>query len=113
MATHPSIFDRPMVHEDAARNVEALLATPSCRVIAEEEEFWESLRNEVRDVKTTMVAEFSELKHRIASLETHVAGLHRNVASVHEDLAIMHGRIDKLADRVERVERRLELTDAA
>ena len=37
MATHPAIFDRPLTHEDAARNVEALLATPSCRVIAESE----------------------------------------------------------------------------
>ena len=36
MATHPAIFDRPLAHEDAARNVEALLATPSCRVIAED-----------------------------------------------------------------------------
>ena len=37
MATHPAIFDRPLTHEEAASNVEALLATPSCRVIAESE----------------------------------------------------------------------------
>lgn len=35
MTTHPAIFDRPLAHEDAARNVEALSATPACRLIAE------------------------------------------------------------------------------
>jgi len=28
MATHPAIFNRPLTHEDAARNVEALLSVP-------------------------------------------------------------------------------------
>lgn len=40
MATHPAIFSRPLAHEEAARNVEALLAVPHCRVISEEEGFW-------------------------------------------------------------------------
>ncbi len=52
MATHPAIFDRPLAHEDAARNVEALLATPSCRVIAEKEEFWDVYREVTKDVPT-------------------------------------------------------------
>ncbi len=52
MATHPAIFDRPLAHEDAARNVEALLATPSCRVIAEEEGFWDVYRELTKDVPT-------------------------------------------------------------
>jgi toxin-antitoxin system PIN domain toxin len=52
MATHPAIFDRPLSHEDAARNVEALLATPSCRVIAEEEGFWDVYRELTKDVPT-------------------------------------------------------------
>ena len=33
MATHPAIFSRPLAHEEAARNVEALLAVPHCRAI--------------------------------------------------------------------------------
>ena len=52
MATHPAIFDRPLSHEDAARNVEALLATPSCRVIAEEEGFWDVYRELTKDMPT-------------------------------------------------------------
>lgn len=52
MATHPSIFDRPLTHEDAARNIDALLATPSCRVIAEEEGFWDVYREIAKDVPT-------------------------------------------------------------
>ncbi len=52
MATHPSIFDRPLTHEDAARNIDALLATPSCRVISEEEGFWDVYREIAKDVPT-------------------------------------------------------------
>lgn len=52
MATHPSIFDRPLTHEDAARNVEALLAVPSCRLIAEEEGFWDVYRDVTKQVPT-------------------------------------------------------------
>ena len=45
MATHPAIFARPLTHQDAVRNVEALLATPTCRVIAEQDGFWEVYRD--------------------------------------------------------------------
>jgi len=52
MATHPAIFDRPLAHEDAARNVEALLAVPHCRVLAEEEGFWDRYREVTQSVPT-------------------------------------------------------------
>ena len=52
MATHPAIFDRPLAHEDAARNIEALLAAPMCRVLSEEEGFWNVYREVTRDVPT-------------------------------------------------------------
>lgn len=52
MATHPSIFNRPLAHEDAVRNVEALLATPACRVISEEEGFWDIYRKVTKEVTT-------------------------------------------------------------
>ncbi len=52
MATHPTIFDRPLAHQDAARNVEALLAAPTCRVIGEEEGFWDVYRQVTKDVPT-------------------------------------------------------------
>ena len=37
MATHPAIFTQPLAHEEAARNVEALLTLPHLRVIGEGE----------------------------------------------------------------------------
>jgi len=52
MATHPSIFTRPLAHEDAARNIEALLAVPHCRVISEEEGFWDRYREVTQEVPT-------------------------------------------------------------
>ncbi len=52
MATHPTIFNRPLAHEEAARNVEALLAVPHCRVISEEDGFWDRYREVTQDVPT-------------------------------------------------------------
>ncbi|MEO8247806.1 MAG: TA system VapC family ribonuclease toxin [Burkholderiales bacterium] len=52
MATHPSIFSKPLSHQEAARNVEALLAIPSCRMLAEEEGFWNVYREVTKDVPT-------------------------------------------------------------
>ncbi|GMV46393.1 MAG: ribonuclease VapC48 [Pseudomonadota bacterium] len=40
MATHPAIFAHPLSHEDAARNVDALLALPQVRAIGEDEGYW-------------------------------------------------------------------------
>ena len=42
MATHPAIFSKPLSHEDASRNVDALLALPRLRMIGEGEDasFW-------------------------------------------------------------------------
>jgi hypothetical protein len=44
ISTHPAIFDRPLAHEEGARNVEALLAVPHCRVLSEEDGFWDQYR---------------------------------------------------------------------
>jgi toxin-antitoxin system PIN domain toxin len=52
MATHPAIFSRPLAHEEAARNVEALLAVPHCRVLSEEEGFWDRYRQITHDLPT-------------------------------------------------------------
>ena len=52
MATHPAIFDRPLAHENAARNVEALLAVPHCSVLGEDEGFWERYREVTQSVPT-------------------------------------------------------------
>jgi hypothetical protein len=52
MATHPAIFERPLSHEQAARNVESLLDLPHCRVLAEDEGFWTIYREITGDVPT-------------------------------------------------------------
>jgi len=52
IATHPSIFTRPLSHDDAARNVEVLLRAPHVRVLAEDERFWEIYREVSGDVPT-------------------------------------------------------------
>lgn len=50
MATHPRIFALPLSHDEAAGNVEALLALPHCRAIGEEDRFWRSYREVTHDV---------------------------------------------------------------
>jgi hypothetical protein len=52
MATHPAIFERPLSHEEASRNVEALLESPQVRVLPEEEGFWAAYREITSDVPT-------------------------------------------------------------
>jgi toxin-antitoxin system PIN domain toxin len=77
IATHPAIFGRPLAHEEAARNVEALLAVPHCRAIGEEEGFWDRYREVTRDVPTrgNLVpdAQLAALlgQHGIVTLYTH------------------------------------------
>jgi toxin-antitoxin system PIN domain toxin len=41
IATHPSVFRSPLVPAEAMRNVSVLLASPYCRVLSEEEGFWQ------------------------------------------------------------------------
>lgn len=52
MATHPSIFDRPLSHDEAVRNVDSLLALRHCRVIGEEESFWHIYQEITAEVPT-------------------------------------------------------------
>ena len=52
MATHPAIFERPLAHEDAARNIETLTGLPHARVIGEDEGFWNTYRGVTADVPT-------------------------------------------------------------
>lgn len=44
MATHPRIFSEPLSPAEAARNIEALIALPHCRVVGEAEGFWQAWR---------------------------------------------------------------------
>ncbi len=42
IATHPSIFSRPLAHKEAAANVEALIGLPQTRVLQEADGFWQA-----------------------------------------------------------------------
>lgn len=50
MATHPAIFTKPLSHDAAAANVEALLALPQVRVVDEGPGFWARYRDVAREV---------------------------------------------------------------
>ena len=50
MATHPAIFSTPLSHEEAARNVDNLLALPQVRLIEEGEGFWARYRSVAAEV---------------------------------------------------------------
>jgi predicted nucleic acid-binding protein len=52
MATHPRIFAQLLSHAAAVRNVEALPRLPPCRVIGEQEGFWDAYRQVTGDVPT-------------------------------------------------------------
>jgi hypothetical protein len=52
IATHPSVFARPLSHDDAARNLEALLDVPHVRVLGEDEGFWRIYREVAGEVPT-------------------------------------------------------------
>jgi hypothetical protein len=52
MSTHPAIFERPLTHDEALRNVEALLNLPHCRTIGEDDSFWDTYRTATADIPT-------------------------------------------------------------
>lgn len=52
IATHPSIFDRPLSPPEAMANIEHLLQLPHVRFLSEEEGFWELYRRTTREVPT-------------------------------------------------------------
>ena len=45
LSTHSAIFKQPLSHDEAARNVDALLALPQVRTIGEGEDFWPLYRS--------------------------------------------------------------------
>lgn len=50
ISTHSSVFAHPLTPDEAMNNVEALIRLPHVRVLTEEEGFWETYREIVRDV---------------------------------------------------------------
>lgn len=52
IATHPAIFQRPLSQSEAMANISALLQLPQTRVLREEEGFWQTYEEVVREVPT-------------------------------------------------------------
>jgi uncharacterized protein len=52
MSTHPAIFERPLTHDEAMQNVEALLNLPHCRAIGEQDGFWDTYNKVTADIPT-------------------------------------------------------------
>jgi uncharacterized protein len=52
IATHPSVFGRPLTHHEAMANVETLLTLPHTRFLAEDNGFWEVYRELTAKVPT-------------------------------------------------------------
>jgi len=50
ISTHSSVFAHPLAPDEAMNNVEALIRLPHIRVLTEEQGFWETYREIVRDV---------------------------------------------------------------
>lgn len=50
MATHPTIFRSPLSHEQAAANIERLVARPHVRLLSEMEGFWAVYREVTRSL---------------------------------------------------------------
>jgi toxin-antitoxin system PIN domain toxin len=49
IATHPSVFERPLSPDSALRNVERLLAAPAVQTAGEEPRFWPLFREVAND----------------------------------------------------------------
>lgn len=69
MATHQAIFTKPLSHEEAARNVDSLLALPQLRVIDEGPDFWARYRKVTQEapVRGNLVPD----AHLVAVLRQH------------------------------------------
>jgi hypothetical protein len=52
IATHPSVFDRPLSPDEAMANIETLLNLPQTRFLSEEEGFWNIYRELTAEVPT-------------------------------------------------------------
>jgi len=52
IATHPSVFDRPLMPYEAMANIETLLNLPHTRFLSEEEGFWDIYRELTAGVPT-------------------------------------------------------------
>jgi toxin-antitoxin system PIN domain toxin len=53
IATHPTVFARPLSHADARANVESLLSLPHVQAVGEDDGFWHRFTEVADDVAPT------------------------------------------------------------
>lgn len=73
-------------------------------------EHLEGLRSEVQTLRREMHAEFKDVKHRLASVETAIVATKHESADIRGDHVRQQVSIDSLLERIQRIERRLELS---
>lgn len=69
IATHPSIFDRPLSPAEAAANLRGLVERPNVRTPGEDERFWPALEEAV--AATTARGNLVPDAHVVALMRTH------------------------------------------
>jgi chromosome segregation ATPase len=69
-------------------------------------EHLKAIRGELADIKS----DTSDIRRRVANLDSSVIELRRSDLHLYEDLARQQLAMEKLIERVQRIERRLELT---
>jgi len=68
-----------------------------------------AIRNDIREFRQINTQEHTDIKARLASLESAIVNVKRSEVDTSADIARQQVSLDSLAERVERLERRLEL----
>ena len=68
-----------------------------------------AIRNDIREFRQANTHEHTNIKARLASLESAIVNVKRSEVDTYADIARQQISLDSLAERVERLERRLEL----
>ena len=68
-----------------------------------------AIRNDIREFRQANTQEHTDIKARLASLESAIVNVKRSEVDTSADVARQQISLDSLAERVERLERRLEL----
>lgn len=69
-----------------------------------------NLRSDVQSLRSEMHAEFRDVKHGLATVETVIVAAKHESAEIRGDYVRQQVNIDALLERIQRVERRLALS---
>ncbi len=72
-------------------------------------EHLKTLRNDVKTLREEMHQEFTDVKHRLSTVERGIASVRHENADGFESYVRQQVSIDRINERIERIERRLEI----